>query len=291
MSSWSGKSKGTVLGYKIFLFFINFFGVGAAYLLLRFVTFYYYLFAGVNRNAIVNFYTDTLNYSPKKAKKLTRRNFYIFGQTLVDRFAYLVGRGDRFTYSFDGENYLLEMNEMGKGGILLSAHLGNWETAGNLLKKRVTQKINVLMIDAEVEKIKQYLDASTGGSHFNIIAIKNDLSHVIKIKNALDNNEFVAMHADRFIPNTKTIELDFLGKKAKFPLGPFLLASKFNAPVSIVFAIKETDYHYALTATKPVFEKSSVEQIAGQYIKELENKVKLNPEQWFNYYDFFSHAE
>jgi len=125
MSSWSGKSKGTVLGYKIFLFFIKFFGVGAAYLLLRFVSFYYYLFAGVNRNAIVDFYTDTLNYTPRKAKKLTRQNFYIFGQTLVDRFAYLVGRGDRFTHSFDGENYLLEMNEMGKGGILLSAHLGN----------------------------------------------------------------------------------------------------------------------------------------------------------------------
>ena len=66
MSRWSGKSKGTVLGYKIFLFFIKFFGVGAAYLLLRFVTFYYYLFAGVNRNAIVDFYTYTLNYTPKK---------------------------------------------------------------------------------------------------------------------------------------------------------------------------------------------------------------------------------
>jgi predicted LPLAT superfamily acyltransferase len=288
MSQWSGKSKGTVLGYKIFLFFIKFFGVSAAYLLLRFVTFYYYLFAKENRNAIFDFYTSTLHLTQKEAKKLTRQNFYIFGQTLVDRSAYLVGRGDRFTHSFDGENYLLEMNKIGKGGILLSGHLGNWETAGNLLKKRVTKKINVLMVDAEVEKIKEYLDSSTGGSHFNIIPIKNDLSHVIKIKNALDNNEFVAMHADRFLPNTKTIEMDFLGKKARFPIGPFLLASKFNAPVSIVFAIKETDFHYSLSATKPIFEQRSIEQIAKHYVLELQNKVKLNPEQWFNYYDFFN---
>ena len=291
MSRWSGKSKGTVLGYKIFLFFIKFFGIGSAYLLLRFVTFYYYIFARKNRSAIIDFYTSTLNYTQIEAKKLTRQNFYIFGQTLVDRFAYLVGRGNKFTHSFNGEHYLVEMNEMGKGGILLSAHLGNWETAGNLLKKRITQKINVLMFEAEVDKIKQYLDTSTGGSHFNIIPIKNDLSHVIKIKNALDKNEFVAMHADRFLPGTKTMEIDFLGKKAQFPIGPFLLASKFNVPVTFVFALKETGFHYILSATKPMFEKSSVEQIAKQYVLELENKVKMNPEQWFNYYDFFNDGE
>ncbi len=290
MSQWSGKSKGTVLGYKIFLFFIKFFGLSAAYLLLRFVTFYYYLFAKENRNAIIDFYINTLRFSQKEAKKLARQNFYIFGQTLVDRSAYLVGRGDRFTHDFNGEEYLHEMNKMGKGGILLSAHLGNWETAGNLLKKRVTQKINVLMVDAEVEKIKEYLDNSTGGSHFNIIPIKNDLSHVIKIKNALDSNEFVAMHADRFLPDTKTIEVEFLGKKAQFPVGPFLLASKFHAPVTMVFAIKETDFHYTLSATKPIFKQHSIEQIAEQYVLELQNKVKLNPEQWFNYYDFFSNG-
>ncbi len=288
MGRWSGKSKGTVLGYKIFLFFIKVFGIRAAYLLLRFVTYYYFVFARENRNAIHDFYTHNLGFTHRQAKKITRQNFYIFGQTLVDRFAYLVGKGAHFSHNFDGENYLLEMNENGKGGILLSAHLGNWETAGNLLKKRVTQKINVLMVDAEVEKIKQYLDTSTGGSRFNIIPIKNDLSHVIKIKNALDNNEFVAMHADRFLPESKTISMDFLGKKARFPFGPFLLASKFDTPVTIVFAIKESDFHYNLSATKPMFGKSSVEQIAQKYVMELENKVKLNPEQWFNYFDFFN---
>ena len=92
-----------------------------------------------------------------------------------------------------------------------------------------------------------------------------------------------------FLPGTKTIDLDFLGKKAQFPYGPFLLASKFNTPVSFVFAIKNSKFHYGLTATKPNFKKQSVEQIAKDYVLELENKVKLNPEQWFNYYDFFSH--
>ena len=94
------------------------------------------------------------------------------------------------------------------------------------------------MVDAEAEKIKKLMDTETGGSQFTIIAIKDDLSHVIKINNALSNNELIAMHADRYTGQTKTIELDFLGKKAKFPYGPFLLASKFNAPCYVCICSK-----------------------------------------------------
>ena len=45
MSRWDGKTKGSLTGYKIFLFFIKTLGLGFAYGLLRVVTYYYYLFA------------------------------------------------------------------------------------------------------------------------------------------------------------------------------------------------------------------------------------------------------
>ena len=71
-------------------------------------------------------------------------------------------------------------------------------------------------------------------------------------------------------------------------MGPFIIASKFNAPVTFVFALKEKNYHYALSATLPLTEKLQPEEIAQKYIEELEKKVKQYPEQWFNYYDFYS---
>jgi len=287
MSQWDGKSKGTVLGYKIFLFFIKTFGIGSAYFILHFVSFYYYLFAKKNKHAIVNFYRQALNYSEKKAGQLAQKNFFIFGQTLIDRYAFLVGKGNKFSYTFQNEKYLLEIKKNGRGGVLLSAHLGNWETAGNLLKERVSSKINVVMLDEEIEKIKKYLNTSTGGSQFNIIPIKNDLSHVISINNALRNNELVAIHADRYMEGSKYLEMNFLGQKAKFPLGPFIIASKFDAPISFVYALKEKNYHYALSATLPITEKLTPEEIAHKYVIELENKVKQYPEQWFNYFDFY----
>lgn len=287
MSDWDGKSKGTVIGYKIFISSIKIFGVPSAYLILRFVTFYYSHFAKKNKQAIEAFYTEALNFSPKKAKNLTQKNFFYFGQSLIDRVAFLVGKGDRFSYTFKNEQYLIDMKNAGNGGILLSGHVGNWETAGNLLNARITPRINVLMYDGEAKKIKKYMDASTGGSKFNIIPIKDDLSHVIKIHQALSKNEFIAIHADRYLEGAKFIELNFLGKKAKFPLGPFIIASKFKAPVTFVFNVKEKKYHYKLSATTPINEKLSPEEMAQLFVQELEDKVVLYPEQWYNYFNFF----
>jgi len=287
MSQWDGKTKGTVIGYKILLNSIKLFGLPLTYLILRFVTFYYYLFATKNRNAIRSFYLNALKIPKNQVNKLTRKNFFLFGQTLIDRSAFLIGKGDKFSYTFSNEQYLLDIKDAGKGGILLSGHVGNWETAGNLLKSRVTPTINVLMYDEEVQKIKQYTDAVTGGSKFNIIPIKDNLSHVIKVHQALKRNEFIAIHADRYLEGAKFIELDFLGRKAKFPLGPFIIASKFKAPVTFVFAVKETKYHYLLSSTKPTTENVSAEEIAKKFVIELEKKVTLHPEQWFNYFNFF----
>ena len=287
MSRWDGKTKGPLLGYQILFFVIKTVGLPFAYFILRFVSYYYFLFEIEKRNLTIDFYMRSFNYTYKESRSLTRKNFYILAQTLVDGIAFLVGKGERFTHNFNNEQYLIDIKNGNKGGILLSAHVGNWETAGNLLKERITSQINVVMLDAEVEKIKNFLQNSTGGSHFNIIPIKNDLSHIILINNALRNNEFVAIHADRFMEGAKHLEMDFLGRKAKFPAGPFIIAAKFDAPVSFVYAVKNGKYHYELSATKPIEEKLSPEIVAQLYVKELETKVKSNPEQWFNYFDFY----
>ncbi|MBE9464082.1 lipid A biosynthesis acyltransferase [Dyadobacter subterraneus] len=287
MNRWDGKTKGSLFGYKIFLFLINALGLNFAYGLLRIVSYYYYLFAAKPKEALLDFYSKTLNISGGQALDLVRRNFFILGQTLLDRAAFLLGKDKNFTHIFENEQYLLDMRDGGKGGILLSAHLGNWETAGNLLKGRITPTINIVMLDAEVESIKKFMDLSTGGSRFKIIPIKNDLSHVISIRNALLNNEFVAIHADRYLEGAKYIELDFFDKKAKFPHGPFIIASKFDAPVTFVFAAKDGKYSYHLSATKPISGKVKPEEIAKLYVAELERKVREYPEQWFNYFKFF----
>ncbi len=291
MPSWQGKSKGTPLGYSIFVAIIKKFGVLPAYFLLRFVAVYYFLFSWGSSKTIYRFYHHKLKFGKAASLYKLYRNYYIFGQTLIDKIAVMASAENKFTFNFDGEHILREITAQQRGGMLLSAHVGNWEIAGFLLK-RLNTKINIVIFDGEHQKIKQYLDSVTGQHSANFIIIRNDLSHIYEISAALKNNELVCMHADRFIEGNKTLITDFLGQPAKFPLGPFLLAAQFKVPVSFVFAMKETSLHYHFFASEikeyPTQAKDEfIKLMLADFAAEMERKVKDYPEQWFNYYDFW----
>ena len=261
-------------------------GLKAAYVLLRAVAAWYFLFAP---RALYPFFRERLGYSRRKAIRSLYVNYYQFGQSLIDKVALMAGLSGRFTFDFDGEGYLHDMVEKGRGGLLLSAHIGNWEIAGHLLK-RLQTKIHILMYDGEHESIKRLMLGVTGGRSAHIILIKDDLSHIYEISEALKNNELVCMHADRFVEGTRTLETDFLGKRARFPLGPFVLATTYRVPISFVFALKERPTHYHFFASPPVEAagRSETDALLQTFVKQMEEKVRRYPEQWYNYYQFWS---
>jgi predicted LPLAT superfamily acyltransferase len=284
---WDGKTKGSLLGYQFFVFCIRFLGVRFSYFFCIWVSGYFVLFSRKQRNSLIQFYQKGFGYSKWKALKIATKNFYRFGQILIDRVALKTKRKRVFTHSFNNEKALIEMNELGKGGFLFSGHVGNWENAGNLIGERITAKINILMLDEEVEKIKKFIDKTTEQAKYNLIPLKDDLSHLILIHQALKRNELIALHTDRTIDGQKTMTFPFLNGKAKFPAGPFIMAHKFKVPITFVFAVKTTSTHYQLSATDPIYNSESPEEIAGKYVARLEEMVKNSPEQWFNFYDYY----
>lgn len=292
MPQWQGKSKGTPLGYRIFVAIIRVFGVNLAYLVLRLVSFYYFVFSWSSTKHIYRYFRDRQHFGVLKSIISIYRNYYVFGQTLLDKVIVMAGINNKFTYDFDGEDNLREIVKGGRGGILLSGHVGNWEAAGHLLK-RLETKINVVMFDGEHQQIKAYLEQVTGGHKLNVILIKQDISHVYTMGEALQKNELICLHADRFLEGNKTTMVEFLGETAPFPLGPFLLAASFKVPVSIVFAFKETKSHYhffgskLLTRADDESKDDFISRLTTAFVSELEQKVKMYPEQWFNYYNFW----
>lgn len=284
---WDGKTKGSLLGYRFFIFAIKFLGVRFAYVFCIGVSAYFILFARKQRFALISFYKKGFGYSTPQAIRATVRNFYLFGQTLIDRIALKTKRKRIFSFRFNNEQALIEMNAAGKGGFLFSAHVGNWENAGNLLGERITLKINILMLDAEVQKIKAFIEDAAGKSQYNLIPIKDDMSHLILIHQALKRNELIALHADRTTFGQKNFRLKFLNGFAEFPAGPFIMAYKFKVPLTFVYAVKKGSTHYELSATNPKNDFESPEKIAEEYVKHLEKQVIASPTQWFNFFEYY----
>jgi predicted LPLAT superfamily acyltransferase len=291
MPSWVGKSKGTPLGYRIFVICIRRFGIRAAYGLLVFVAGYYYLFSYRSSRQILRLLRLRLGYPALRSMGLLYRNYYAFGQSLVDKILVFSGARVPFAFDFDGEHHLRRMVAEKKGGLLLSAHLGNWDIAGHLLR-RLEAPVHVVMHDGEQAAIRDYLSSATGKSSAHIILLKEDLSHIFAIEEALQRGELVCLHADRFLPGNKTLPAKFLGLEAQFPAGPFLLASRFQVPVSFVFAMKEGNWRYHFYASEPEdYDWSDKEgtqrRLLDQYVRAIEKKVGKYPVQWYNYYDFW----
>lgn len=292
MSQWQGKSKGNQLGYQIIYFVCSRLGVLPAYFLLRFVAFYYFLFSYSSSAPIYDYLRRRHGFGKLKSLRLLYRNYFVFAQTLLDKIIIMAGIKHNFTFNFDGVQNLHQIVAQGRGGILLSAHVGNWEAAGHLLESLNTP-INVVMFDGEHKQIKDYLKEVTGGRNFNVIVVSNDMSHVYAIGDALQKNEIVCLHADRFLEGNKTKELSFLGKEASFPVGPFAMAAAFKVPVSFVFAFKESATHYHLYGSPMItFEQGDsrtkvMDELTTRFVKNLEQKITMYPEQWFNYYNFW----
>lgn len=295
MTNWKGKTRGGLTGYKIFVTVLKYSGLSLAYFILYFVAFYF-LFASP-RSSIntYRFYHKRLGFGILRSFIFIYRNYFAFGQVLLDKTAVLAGFKSKFTFTFDGEDYLRKMVEEGTGGLLISAHIGNFEMAGNMLE-RLRTKVSIIMVDAEHEKIKDYLSSVTS-KNFNIIVIREDNSHIYELSRAFEEKQIVCIHGDRYVGGSKKIPAFFLGEKAFFPAGPFYLAMKFNVPVSFVFAMKESRQHYHFYATPPeTYELPGNQQrrdqmisnILKEYIYQLEKMIGKYPLQWFNYYNFWA---
>lgn len=289
MSEWDGKSKGTLLGYKIFVFCIKKLGIKAAYSVLIFVAFYYFVFQIKSNRATFYYFRKRLKYSYLKSKAMVYKSYFTFGQTIIDKTAISAGLRDKFTYEFDGVEILYRLLEEKKGGVLISAHIGNFEIAEHFFGEIDLEcQINLVTTDLEHSIIKEYLETVTVKSSIKFIIVRDDLSHIFEINNALANNELICFTGDRYFEGTKCLTATLLEQEANFPAGPFLIASRLKVPVVFVYVMKEANLHYHLYAREANTKHRDEKGLLNAYVESVETMLKIYPLQWFNYFQFWN---
>ena len=289
MANWSGKSRGTLLGIRIYVLIIKKAGLYTAYFVLLFVALYFFLFSFTTSKSIYYLFRKRLHYGPARALLNVYKNYYTYGKIQLDRIAITSGFKQKFTFEFDGKAHINNLLKNKKGGILLTAHIGNFNLAKHFFEEEHSKAVvNLVITDFEHRQIKNYLDSVTGTSQVKVIVLKDDLSHIFEMKEALANNELLVFAADRYLEHSKTFKADLLGEKAKFPQGPFKLAARNKIPVLFVHLMKKNNFHYHFYARPYNPEKFTAQELLKYYLDDLEKMVKKYPHQWYNYYDYWN---
>lgn len=228
--------------------------------------------------------------SPVKSFWRTYVNHCMFGQVVIDKFAMYAGK--KFPIEIEGYEHYSKLCDRDDGFILLSSHIGNYEIAGYTLVAE-NKPFNALVFYGEKESVMKNRNKMFADTHIHMIPVKNDMSHLFEINNALQNGETVSMAADRILGSKKSVTREFLGAEAKFPLGPFSITTMRGLEVLAVNVMKVSLKSYKIYVTPLSYDKSTsrkkqIEELSERYVRELERIVRMYPTQWYNYYEFWT---
>lgn len=236
-----------------------------------------------------HYFNRRLGYRPLRAFFSVYRNYCRFSQVILDRF-YMFSGGK---FYMEVENYHLyqELADGEPGFMILSAHVGCYELAGYTLVA-TKKRFNALAFGEEAEAIVENRERLFKNTNIRIIPVKDDLSHLFALNEALDNGESVSFPSDRLLGKQRTVECEFLGASALFPMGPFALAAQRDLPVLTVNVMKTSAKSYKVYVNRLQKEgetrQERINAYVRQYVGHLEEVLRLYPEQWFNYYEFWN---
>ena len=234
---------------------------------------------------------------PKPSLRHSIYHFWCFGLALLDKFSVWMGQIQRKDVSVHGSELIDTMLSSGRGGIVFTSHLGNFEICHALSNDRASMKLTILHHSQHTAKFNKLLSRYSKESRVKLMDVSNiDAASAISLSEKISNGEFLAIATDRVpINNPSAVrEIEFLGKAAPFPTGPFVLALALHAPILALHCIKRSGrYHIhfeQLADGQPTSRKqrqAMMHSLMNKQVALMEYFCRMAPWQWFNFYPFW----
>jgi len=189
-----------------------------------------------------------------------------------------------------GWSIVEERMARGKGLIVVTGHLGNWELGGAYLAARG------LPIDAVARHMNNPLfdDYLTATRHRIGMTVVHDDQAVRRVPRSLKSGRAVAMLVDQGALGLASSWVPFFGRLAKTPRGPAVFALRLGTPIVFGVALRTPSGRYQLTfepiETRDTGDREAdVDRIVTEYTAVLEKWVRRAPEQYFWHHRRWKH--
>ncbi|SEL71229.1 Predicted acyltransferase, LPLAT superfamily [Roseateles sp. YR242] len=223
----------------------------------------------------------------------------LFAETMLDKLLAMAGRYPMDHVHERGAEVIHELARSGRGGVLVTAHMGCLELCQMLAERRPDFKVNVLVHTRHAEAFNRILRRLRPHIEVALIEVSDlDMALTLKLADKVAAGEFIAIAGDRVpVRGSKTVRVPFLGSEADFPVGPYLIAGLLGCPLFLMLSLHE-GRGYALEFEKlaDVVElprrsrEAAMAAYARRFADALTLRLHRSPYDWFNFYAFWDRA-
>jgi KDO2-lipid IV(A) lauroyltransferase len=216
-------------------------------------------------------------------KRIARSAYQGFAMTMMDMAlvpalsaAELAGLSD-----VEGLCHLEDVQAGGRGGLLVSAHMGNWEVIGGTLA-RAGYPVDFVVREQKNPLANRLLRDFRRKLGVGVIPVGPSVRRVF---DALGKNRLVAILADQDA-GRDGVFTEFMGRAASTAAGPALFARRTGAPIVVGYCIRRADGRFLVHLDPPfgsdpsLSEEEDVTRIVGAYTSRLEDFIRRHPGQW-----------
>ena len=244
----------------------------------------YYRIAGRQRKRAISQIQDCLGLSVEKAEETISRLFRKLGQTFLEvmYIPALTQEKIQNYVAIENRQYLDEALAHGRGVVLLTAHIGNWEWLGASLAMAgfpLTSVMKRQPKDEHTRILNEYREM------VGMEIFARGTTEMIGAARALKKGKILGLVADQDAgPNG--VFVDFFGKMSSTPTGPAVFAKKFKSPVVPAFIVRRPEGGHQVIIREPLYYEdtgSSDEdfyQFTAKTAKVIEETIRQYPDEW-----------
>lgn len=292
-ASWMRQQERSNLAILKLMVWISLtFGRSIGRAVLHGIAIYYVLFAPKARRASREYLHRALSRWAEWSDGY--RHVFSFASTVHDRIYLLNDRFDLFDIEVIGAEALQASLEKQPGALLIGAHLGSFEVLRAVGRGRAGLKVAMLMYEENARKINATLEAINPCATEDIIPLGR-LESMLEAREKLDQGYLVGMLGDRGLGDDPTMDCEFLGEMAPFPIGPFRMAAMLRRPVFFMTGLYLGGNRYQIhfeqladfSETPRNERETAIRSTMQRYADRLSHYCRLAPYNWFNFFDFW----
>ncbi|MFQ5481079.1 MAG: lysophospholipid acyltransferase family protein [Thermodesulfobacteriota bacterium] len=227
---------------------------------------------------------ELAGYSRPEAEVLSREVFTHMGIMLLEvmRTPWLRQRDFSGYVESEGRENLDRALKKGKGVIILTAHLGNWELLSTWLAIN-GYKLDVVVRDMDSPLAARLMEWMRTRHGHAMVLKKRSMRRLLK---TLASGGLAGILLDQNVARVEGVFVDFFGVQACTNKGPAMLAAVSHAAVIPTFITYEQQRHIIRFQPEVELSRSGDKQKdalenTARFTAVIEEAIRRNPGQWF----------